>query len=104
MKMMLRFMNATTKLFESEIAKSVEVSKKTTQHESLKMEWPILTQHSTSKTDSEIELHGLCGKFSMETIASCAFGLNASSFTGESSLFVKHAKSIFDYTFMDNIR
>ena len=28
MKMMLRFMNATTKLFESEIAKSVEVSKK----------------------------------------------------------------------------
>ena len=49
-------------------------------------------------------MHGLCGKFSMETIASCAFGLNASSFTSESSLFVKHAKSIFESTFMDEAR
>ena len=35
------------------------------------------------------------GKFSMDTIASCAFGLDAQSFTNGDSRFVQNARSVF---------
>jgi cytochrome P450 len=44
---------------------------------------------------NEIELKKLFGKFSMDSIASCAFGVNASSFKDDSTVFVKNAKEIF---------
>lgn len=41
------------------------------------------------------ELKDMLGKFTMDTIASCAFGVDAESFTNPKSKFAKHAKSIF---------
>lgn len=68
MKMMIHFINVATKDMAQEFDKAV-------------------------KDNNEIELKDLCGKFSMDTIASCAFGINAKSFKS-GSLFVKHAHGI----------
>jgi cytochrome P450 family 9 len=52
MKMMVQFMHATAKEMADEMGKAAE-------------------------TDSELDMKDLCKKFSMETIASCAFGVSA---------------------------
>ena len=50
----------------------------------------------------EIELKEQLGKFSMDSIASCAFGVEAKSFVeGEETPFVKNARSIFRRTWKD---
>ena len=53
--------------------------------------------HSASK-DEKINLKDMCGKYSMDTIASCAFGVNAGSFdsNNKESRFVRDAKSVMD--------
>ena len=43
----------------------------------------------------EFELKSVFGKFSLDSIASTAFGIDAESFTNEKSVFVKHAARIF---------
>ncbi len=42
------------------------------------------------------EAKEMLGKYSMDTIASCAFGVDAQSFANTSSLFVKYASNIFN--------
>ena len=44
---------------------------------------------------TELDMKELCGKFSMETIATCAFGVNAETFSNSDSQFVQNAKTIF---------
>ena len=43
------------------------------------------------------ELKTILGKYSMDTIASCAFGVDSQSLgSKEESMFVKHAKKLFE--------
>ena len=44
---------------------------------------------------TELDMKELCGKFSMETIATCAFGVSAETFSNDDSEFVRSAKAIF---------
>jgi hypothetical protein len=44
---------------------------------------------------NEIDLRTVFGKFSMDSIASCAFGVDAQSFTNSESKYVYHARQIF---------
>ncbi len=44
---------------------------------------------------SDFELKDMMGRYSMDTIASCAFGVDAQAFTNEKSLFVKYASNAF---------
>ena len=50
-------------------------------------------------TNENIELKNLMGKFSMDALASCAFGVDSGSFTHTTtdSEFVKQAKIVFDF-------
>ena len=48
-----------------------------------------------SKTGEEFEQKIVFGKYSMDAMASSAFGVNAESFTNEKSNFVKYAADIF---------
>ena len=51
-----------------------------------------------SEKDKEIELKDLMGKFSMDALASCAFGVDSGSFSkGQDSEFQKQVKVIFDF-------
>ena len=51
-----------------------------------------------SKSGSEIELKNLMGKFSLDALASCAFGVDSESFSnGDDSVFQKQVKKIFDF-------
>ena len=40
---------------------------------------------------NDFELKDLFGKFSLDSLAECAFGINPRSFEGKDSLFVRHA-------------
>jgi len=48
-----------------------------------------------SESSEDLELKDVLGKYSMDTIASCAFGVDAQSFTNDKSLFAKYAKNVF---------
>jgi cytochrome P450 len=51
------------------------------------------------------ELKDMLGKYSMDTIASCAFGVEAQSYsTTQDSLFIKYASTIFTSTTTDMIK
>ena len=50
-----------------------------------------------SKTNEEFELKEMLGKYSMDTIASCAFGVDAQSFQTQDSQFVKYANNFFKF-------
>ncbi len=86
MKMMMKFMSSIS--------------------EELKKE---LSEAATS--GDKIDLKSVCGKFSMETIASCAFGVKAGSFgvgggaaaADYQSQFVQNAKSIFDFGGLESL-
>ena len=54
-------------------------------------------RHSADQ-DEKINLKDMCGKYSMDTMASCAFGVNAGSFNSNNkeSRFVRDAKSVMD--------
>ena len=45
--------------------------------------------------NEDFEIKDLLGRYSMDTIASCAFGVNAESFINEKSKFVEYAKNLF---------
>jgi len=49
-----------------------------------------------SETGAEFELKDVTGKFSLDALASCAFGIDFNSFGGaQSSAFVEHASALF---------
>lgn len=50
---------------------------------------------------SEFELKDKFGRFSMDTIASCAFGVDAGSFTDPNSNFVQNARNVFRRNVVD---
>jgi len=54
--------------------------------------------HEKAKLGQEFNLKDTFGKFSMDALASCAFGVDAQSFTNDKSVFVKHAAKIFQNT------
>ncbi len=71
MKMMMTFMNITSNEMTTTMARYAD-------------------------RGEDLELKKLCGSFSMETIASCVFGVKADSFNPSSeSQFLKHAESVF---------
>jgi len=54
-----------------------------------------------SKANQQIELKNKLGKVSMDTIASCVFGVDAQSFDNPNSEFIKQAKKTFQFTIKD---
>lgn len=48
-----------------------------------------------SDQDEMFELKDMLGRFSMDTIASCAFGVDSESFSNPNSKFAEHARNIF---------
>ena len=48
-----------------------------------------------AKAGEEFELKDSFGKFSLDTLATCAFGVDGQSFTNDKSVFVKHAAELF---------
>ena len=48
-----------------------------------------------AKLGEEIDLKDSFGKFSLDGLATCAFGVDAESFTNEKSVFVKYAADLF---------
>ena len=58
----------------------------------------------SAKEGEPFELRDILGKYSMDTIASCAFGVNAQAFSNKDSKFVKYAANIFRQTVTDGIK
>ena len=56
-----------------------------------------------AKAGEEFEVKNVFNKFSMNALASAAFGLDAQSFSNEKSLFVKHAARAFANTGWDKL-
>jgi len=56
-----------------------------------------------AKVGEEFELKDTFGKFSIDALASCAFAVNAQSFTNPKSVFVKHAADVFASGTLDNL-
>ncbi len=50
---------------------------------------------SAAEDGTVIDLKDKFGKFSMDTIASCAFGVDAGSFNEGESIFVQNARRVF---------
>ena len=57
-----------------------------------------------AEKQEEFEARGLTGKFSMDTIASCAFGVDSQAFTNPNSEFVYNASRVFSQTFTDGLK
>ena len=57
-----------------------------------------------AKSNEPFELKEMLGKYSMDTIASCAFGVNAESFTNKKSKFVEYAGQIFEQRLTSMLR
>ena len=55
------------------------------------------------KLGKDIEVKDHFGKYSMDTIASCVFGVDAQSFTDKESQFVENAKRVFRRSWAENI-
>ena len=65
----------------------------------------VKTVSSHVDNDEMFELKDLCGKFSMDSIATCAFGVDAKSFDPDAnSQFIKHAQAIFTRTKTDTLK
>eukprot|EP00092_Neocalanus_flemingeri_P035217 GFUD01038321.1.p1 GENE.GFUD01038321.1~~GFUD01038321.1.p1 ORF type:complete len:542 (+),score=134.82 GFUD01038321.1:26-1627(+) len=54
-----------------------------------------------AKQGEEFELKDVFGKFSLDALASSAFGVNAESFTNKDSKFVRYAATIFKHSKLD---
>ena len=54
-----------------------------------------------SEIREEFDLKEVYGKLSLDTIASCAFGIDAQCFTNKKSAFVKHTKNVLTETTLD---
>lgn len=59
---------------------------------------------SLAVTQEEFELKKVFGKFSLDALANCAFGVNPKSFEDESGYFVKSAARMFQNTGMDALK
>jgi len=59
--------------------------------------------HSKAELGNDFELKEVFGKFSLDSLATCIFGIDPHSFEKEQSTFVKNAKRIFTMTFYDRI-
>lgn len=46
----------------------------------------------------------ICAKFTIESVASCGFGLEANAFNEDNSVFVANAKKVFEMSFIQQIR
>lgn len=46
----------------------------------------------------------LCSKFTIESVASCAFGLEAQAFSDKESSFVENTRKIFEISTLQAIR
>ena len=57
-----------------------------------------------AEKNEEFELKELLGKYSMDTIASCAFGVDSQAFTNKDSKFVDYAARIFQNNFSDGVK
>jgi cytochrome P450 family 6 len=57
-----------------------------------------------AENNEAFELKEMLGKYSMDSIASCAFGVDAQSYTNKDSLFVKYASNIFKQTSKDALK
>jgi cytochrome P450 family 6 len=57
-----------------------------------------------AENNEAFELKEMLGKYSMDAIASCAFGVDAQSYTNKDSLFVKYANNIFKQTPKDGLK
>ena len=57
-----------------------------------------------AKSGQDMELKNILGKYSMDTIASCAFGVNAESFSNKTSKFVAFASKIFESRPIDGLK
>ena len=57
-----------------------------------------------AESGEDFELKELLGKYSMDTIASCAFGVDSQAFTNKDSKFVQFANRIFKQSFTDGIK
>ena len=56
----------------------------------------LLAEMEKKSESGEFELKDVTGKFSLDALASCAFGIDFNSFGGEkSSAFVEHASELF---------
>jgi cytochrome P450 len=54
-----------------------------------------------AKESEEFELKDVFGKFSLDALASSAFGVDAGSFKNKDSIFVKYADNIFKHSAME---
>ena len=57
-----------------------------------------------AEKNEEFELKKLLGKYSMDTIASCAFGVDSQAFKNKDSKFVDYASRIFQNKFSDGVK
>ena len=57
-----------------------------------------------AEKNEAFELKELLGKYSMDTIASCAFGVDSQAFVNKDSKFVEYASRIFANKFEDGIK
>ena len=55
-------------------------------------------------TNEDFELKDTFGKYSMDTLATCAFGVNSGSFSNKESKFVEYAKNVFQQTMEEGIK
>ena len=55
----------------------------------------IVAMDKFAESGEDFETKGTLGKFSMDTIASCAFGIDAKVHASEKSIFVQYANEIF---------
>ena len=56
-----------------------------------------------SETREEFDLKEVYGKFSLGSIASCAFGIDAQCFIDKKSVFVKHTANILSLSAVENV-
>ena len=57
-----------------------------------------------AENNEEFELKEVLGKYSMDTIASCAFGVDSQAFTNKDSKFVEYTANLFQTTASDGIK
>ena len=67
--------------------------------------WKLVDEFEKVGADgSDVELKEVFGKYSMDTIASCAFGVDAGSFDDENSPFVGNAARFFRFSLADGLK
>ncbi len=66
----------------------------------------VMMEHIDKEVNNnrDFEVKEIMGKFSMDTIASCAFGVDAQAFTNKDSKFVEYASGIFKQTITDGLK